>query len=538
MLRKWPIFAVASLATTFAAAAHAAEWHVSPGGTGNGTAGAPFGTITGAVAAAQPGDTVLVAPGTYNERLQTQRAGTQAAPIRIRSTTSRAAIVTQVGNVVRIAHAYVTVEGFVFDGKDGTSDIVQIETAGSHATIDDCEIKNTRRDCVDMGGPEGVTISGSDIHDCLNATTDNCATSECRVDAHGVVGGPVRDLVIRDTSIHDFSGDAFQADPGRSSPGWDRVTIERCKMWLAPLPAPRNGFAAGVVPGENAVDTKTPAGARSHLVVRDSIAYGFGGGLITNMAAFNVKEQVDAVLDRVTVYGSEIGFRLRGPSISVVRNAVVHGVAVGVRYEDDTTPLTLEHLTFGRNVTKALVAASSPGTKIDAANVLFLGGALPAGLAGETSLAVSESAFVSAAADDYHLAEGSPAVDKGKAIAGILADRDGNARIQGPTPDLGAFERCIGPCVPAPEAPSEDASATNGEPGPQQGGATGSQGGGASAGPAADASSPSCGLATTGRHSRASAVVFALALALVTLRRSPSRGAPLRTRPRSRRGKV
>jgi hypothetical protein len=40
---------------------------------------------------------------------------------------------------------------------------------------------------------------------------------------------------------------------------------------------------------------------------------GYRGGLINNMAASNMKEYIDAVLDRVTVHDSEIPFRLRGP---------------------------------------------------------------------------------------------------------------------------------------------------------------------------------------------------------------------------------
>ena len=132
----------------------------------------------------------------------------------------------------------------------------------------------------------------------------------------------------------------------RASPGWDRVTVERCKMWLGPLEAARNGFAAGVVAGENAIDTKTPATGRSTLVVRDTVAYGFGGGLIANMAAFNMKENVDALFDRVTVHSSQIGFRVRNPASVTVRNTVLYGIAgSAVRYEDDVPVVTLVELT-------------------------------------------------------------------------------------------------------------------------------------------------------------------------------------------------
>lgn len=144
------------------------------------------------------------------------------------------------------------------------------------------------------------------VHHALNAAGG-------RTDAHGIAAGPVQDLTIRDTEIHTFSGDGIQVDPGRSAPGWNRVTIERVRIWLAPLPAAENGFAAGTVTGENAVDTKASASfARASLVIRDTTVSGFRGGLITNMAAFNLKEHIDAILDGIRVHDSEIAFRLRG----------------------------------------------------------------------------------------------------------------------------------------------------------------------------------------------------------------------------------
>ena len=95
-------------------------------------------------------------------------------------------------------------------------------------------------------------IDGSLIHHTLNA-------ANVRTDAHGIVAGAARRLTIRNTEIHTFSGDAFQIDPGRAAPGWGDIVVEGCRFWLQPLPAAVNGFAAGVVPGENAIDTKASA---------------------------------------------------------------------------------------------------------------------------------------------------------------------------------------------------------------------------------------------------------------------------------------
>ena len=113
------------------------------------------------------------------------------------------------------------------------------------------------------------------------------------------------------------------------------------RIWLAPLAAAENGFPAGTVPGENAIDTKASSSLpRATLIIRDTTASGFRGGLISNMAAFNLKENVAVTVDGVTVYDSEIAFRLRGPGTSTtggawvtVKNAVVYDTTVAFRYE-------------------------------------------------------------------------------------------------------------------------------------------------------------------------------------------------------------
>ena len=167
------------------------------------------------------------------------------------------------------SHAYLVVDGLVLDGQYAADDTVRVTSSGDFLVLRNTEVRRSSKDLIDMAAPEGVLIDGSLLHHALNAAGG-------RTDAHGIVAGAVRDLTIRDTEIHTFSGDGLQVDPGRAAPGWDRVTIEGSKIWLAPLPAPENGFAAGAVPGENAVDTKAAAtNVRSRITVRDTIASGF-----------------------------------------------------------------------------------------------------------------------------------------------------------------------------------------------------------------------------------------------------------------------
>ena len=421
---------------SLAAPARAAEWFVTPGGVGNGSGSFPFGRIQDALNAARPGDVITIAPGTYTEALLSVRSGTPGAPITLRAAQPRMAVVTRAGRVLSVGHAYLVVDGLVLDGQYGFDDIVRVTGGGDFFQLRNTEIRRSTRDLIDLVSPEGVVIEGCLLHHALNAAGG-------RTDAHGVVAGAVRNLTIRDTEIHTFSGDGLQVDPGRAAPGWDTVTVEGSKIWLAPLPEAENGFAAGAVPGENAIDTKqVTTNVRSRLIVRDTIASGFRGGLINNMAAFNIKEHVNATLDGVTVSDSEIAFRLRGPGTGAqvtVKNAVVFDVGTAFRYEDNIQNLRVWNSTLGRDVARAFHQVASTSATIDVRNLLSIPALTPEARASSNQRATS-AAFVNAAAHDYRLAPGAPAIDAGEGLRDVTLDRDGVERPQGIAHDVGAYE--------------------------------------------------------------------------------------------------
>ena len=183
------------------------------------------------------------------------------------------------------------------------------------------------------------------------------------------------------------------------------------------------------------------------MTIRDTTAWGFRGGLITNMAAFNLKENVDVTLDRVTVHDSEIAFRLRGPTSATaagawvtIANAVVYDTTTAFRYENNIDPLRIWNSTVGRGVTRAFQAASSTLRGLEVRNVLILG-ARSAEASHPTNLGVGPEAFEDAASDNYQLSAASPAIDAGISIEEVTADRAGVVRPQGRGYDVGAYER-------------------------------------------------------------------------------------------------
>ena len=426
------------------------RWYVEAGGTGTGSSTSPFGRIQDAINVAQAGDEIVVGPGTFAETLQTIRSGAASLPITIRSTNGRGTtIVTAVGRVLTVSHPYITIDGLVLDGQYGANDLVRLGAAASNFTLRNTEVRRSGNDAIDMNSVQDVLIEDSLIHHALNPTGG-------RTDAHGITGAAVQRLTIRNTEIHTFSGDGVQVDPGRTSPGWNDVTIEGCRIWLAPLATAENGFAVGSVPGENAVDTKASSSfPRSRITIRNTEAYGFKWATTgNNIAAFNLKENVDATVDRVTVYDSEIAFRLRGPAFVRVQNAVVHDVDVGVRYEDNIENLRIWNTTLGTGVLTPFVAAAASSVGLDVRNLLLLGSSMPVEARGASNLAVGSASFVNASAHNYLLAAGSAAIDTGTTIPEVTTDRLGVTRPQGTAYDVGAYERTAGGSGVTPKVPT------------------------------------------------------------------------------------
>ena len=351
----------------------------------------------------------------------------------------------------------------VIDGQFGPDDAVKVRGDAHYFTMRNVEVRNSGQDCVDIGSHREVLIENSNIHHCLRSERPNCDDKSCRIDAHGVAAGSVRGLTIRDTVIHSFSGDGIQIDADRLYPGWDRVQVERVRIRLEPLvydsvlPGTPLPFMENVVPGEDGVDTKTPHDGRqpSRISFVDCVFSGFRSSFISNSSAFNLKENVQASIDRVLVYDSNIAFRVRGRNKKspqsakvVVSNSLIYKVDKAIRYEDDIANLTILSSTFGDDIRVIAQAANAAKHGVlNAKNVLILG--KPSGMGrfakvsgGQLSgvLSVDVSAFVDASEHDYRLVTGSPAIDAGERLDDVAEDFDGNQRPRGPSWDFGAYE--------------------------------------------------------------------------------------------------
>jgi len=390
----------------------------------------------------QPGDTLLVAAGAYHEMLTIKKNGKSAEQrITIKAEQPRRAVFSRKGQAALIEGSFLRIEGFVFDSQYGNASCVR--ASGQHIQVIDCEIR--RAGTVDAK-PWGDGLQFFDAAHCL---VEKCHIHHClasrdgqRDDAHGIRLTHAHDMTIRGCRIDIISGDCLQVDPNRQD--WDRILIEDCTLSGGKIgkddPYAHPRFAVGSYTSENAIDIKCPKKGRPRITIRNCDVHGFRGP-IGNAAAFNIKENCQAVIDRCTIHDSVIGLRLRAPAWVTVTNCVLHGNDTHCRYEDGVPRLHLYHCTFGAVTGQGagFFQEQRPSPDLRVLGCLFLGDK-PRQAAAASNQGAGAALFRDAARHDYRLQAAAPlgAQARPPADAALGVDRTGSAR--GAAPDAGAYQ--------------------------------------------------------------------------------------------------
>jgi hypothetical protein len=191
-----------------------------------GSSSAPFGTISHAQAAANPGDVVCLRGGTYHEQVQLTRSGTKASPITVSAAPNETAIVDGANLALGRTDAlfsiaggtsYVTLQSLTIRNSSGRG----LENGGSHNRVLNTTITRTREsglmttniaaaasDNEYAGNEVSYTVQGND---CL-APTDPCSNRggwESAINHYTEGGHPYGHDVYRANVVHDNGGEGM-----------------------------------------------------------------------------------------------------------------------------------------------------------------------------------------------------------------------------------------------------------------------------------------------------------------------------------------
>lgn len=379
-------------------------------------------TLASILAGVRPGDTVVLADGTYKGDLVVKTSGTPAAWITIKAAGKGAVIDGgRVGLAIEEA-SYIRVQGL----KVQNASIVGIRPRmGDHVEIRDCVLANNRQ--------WGIITSHVS-----NLVIENCEAFGAVIE-HGIyVANSGDDVVIRNNRIHDNVGNGLHMN-GDFSCGGDgvisRALVEGNVVW-------NNGAKGG--------------SAMSVMHVQDSI---FRNNLLYDNRAdgftftWYIGPKPGCSSRNNQVYNNTVYFKpgegkfcLRLKEMAtgnVVKNNVFVGGGYGAIYVDDSS---FEGLVSNNNIIathpgQVLVGDSSEMEAASKMKAETVEAYKAKGLDAHSTFGVWPK-FADPAAGDFHLLPGSAGIDAGADLGGLVpTDIEGTARPQGKAFDCGCYER-------------------------------------------------------------------------------------------------
>ncbi len=379
----------------------------------------------------QPGDTLLVRAGTYNESLSLPRDGQSGKRIVLKAYLNEKPIIANATTLLTLSKQWWLIQGLLFDQQDAASDAIKI--SGSNSILRGCEIRNGKKDGID--GAKSST----------NITIENCAiydfVNQPGVDAHGIVVNPgAIGWKILGNKIYNCGGDCIQLYAEDTHP-----VSEYSKNFAI---SGNTFYTTLGSNSENALDFK---GIDTCLVEGNEM-YGF-----QNKAWVVQKGCRNITATNNLIHDSERGIEFRGEggkaqeNIKLVRNVLYNIQKFYVLKFDNVANVELYHNTLANSpVTAIRVEGAGISSGAFQNNLISNCGGVSVSatfnvtsdhngwfntdadeMAGAGDVTGSDPKFVNAGQANFRLTSASPAKDKGANIGLPYA---------GANPDLGAYE--------------------------------------------------------------------------------------------------
>jgi len=426
--------------------------------------GAAYVTIQAGLNAAQPGDTVLVKAGTYNERVTFPRSGTAGNYITLRG--EPGAIIDGTGlfdtltGTCRLVYienrSFVKVIGFtVRNAVKSSSKIFQagiwVRGAGSFIEIRNNTVSNIVNS-TKTSGCHGIAVYGTDGATPLsNVIVDGNEVYGCKTgwSESMVLNGNVENFVVSHNEVHDndnigidfigFEGECPTPalDQARDGVCTDNVVCNITSYGNPAYGTDRCADGIYVDGGKNIVIERNKVDdcdiaielASEHrgkstegIVVRNNFASrSYQGNLELGGYAANKGNAVDCVLVNNTTY--------QGSGGEIVLQNNCHGITIKNNILVRTDPSVGYIVQWGKNNTNVVVN-----------NNLYFGGSTTSPGAWPDDAALFVDPQLVNAYRDLHIQSTSPAIDRGVSVDAGSLDIDGQPRVQGLAIDLGADE--------------------------------------------------------------------------------------------------
>lgn len=372
-----------------------------------GTEAQPFKTFAHAVTVLKPGDTMLVAPGTYRESLAdiVPSGRDWSAPVTLKALdpSQRPILLPPPGpypqgNYVlfftneRDAAHHIIIDGFVLDGQNIAWDVVKIENGAHHIRLINSELKNAPEQGLLITGEDSQynEFSHLDIHDV--GTTDF---------HHGVYISTSNNL-FENSTVHDNAGWGIQVYNEHEWP-CDNNTIRGNDVYNN---ARIGGRGAGI-------GLYSGSGHRAY----NNVVWNNNEGIVTDYKA------TSTLIFNNTLYKND-------------RNGGQYNLLIGAQafYAEVTNNIIAGHPNVGLFNTASVITT--------ARNNLFFGNGQAVvdslGTLSTTGSLSGDPLFINPANGDFRIQAGGSGIDMGLEIPD-MSDKNGTG-VQNSRRDIGAYE--------------------------------------------------------------------------------------------------